>query len=106
LAAKELQNKKIRAEVINLHTIKPLDKATILRSVKKTGHLITVEDHQVMGGMGSAITEMLAQNYPVPTTILGVQDTFGESGKSEELWDKYKLSKPHIVKAALNLIKK
>ena len=106
LAAKELKTKNIKAEIIDLHTIKPLDKTTILRSVKKTGKLITVEDHQIMGGMGSAVTEVLAQNYPVPTAMIGVQDTFGESGKPAELWDKYKLSYPNVVKAALNLIKK
>lgn len=106
LAAKELKAKKIKAEVINLHTIKPLDKATILRSVKKTKKLITVEDHQVAGGMGSAVTEMLAENFPVPTQMIGVRDSFGESGKPEELWDKYGLSHPHIIKAALKLIKK
>jgi transketolase len=106
LAAKELQKKKIKVEVIDLHTIKPLDKTTILRSVKKTKHLITVEDHQVMGGMGSAVVEMLAENYPIPTQMVGVRDSFGESGKSTELWDKYKISFPHIIKAALNLTKK
>ena len=106
LAAKELQKRKIKAEVINLHTIKPLDKTTILRSVKKTKKLITVEDHQVAGGMGSAIVEMLAENYPVPTQMIGVRDSFGESGEPQELWDKYGLSHPHIIEAALKLIKK
>jgi transketolase len=98
--------KKLNAEVIDCHTIKPLDKTTILRSVKKTGRLITLEDHQIMGGLGSAITEMLAQNYPVPTTMLGVQDSFGESGAPDKLYDKYGLSTRHIVAAAKNLLKK
>ncbi|PLX24920.1 transketolase [Candidatus Parcubacteria bacterium] len=106
LAAKELKNKKIKAEIINLHTIKPLDKSTILRSVKKTKKLVTVEDHQIAGGMGSTVVEMLSENFPVPTQMIGVRDSFGESGKPEELWDKYGLSYPHIIKAVLKLIKK
>jgi len=106
LAAKELQSKKIKAEVINCHTIKPLDKATILRSVKKTKCLITVEDHQIAGGLGSAILEMLAENFPVPAQMIGVRDTFGESGRPSELWDKYGLSHSHIVKAAWQVLKR
>ena len=106
LAAKELKNKNISAEVIDLHTVKPLDKATILRSIKKTKRLITIEDHQIMGGMGSAIVEMSSQNYPVPTKLLGVQDRFGESGQPDQLWEKYGLSASHIIKAAINLINK
>lgn len=105
LAAKELKKKKIDLEIINCHTIKPLDKITILRSVKKTKKLITLEDHQVAGGLGSAIVEMLAENYPVPTEMIGVQDSFGESGSTEELWDKYKLSHPHIIQTVLKLVK-
>jgi len=106
LAAEELKSKKIKAELINCHTIKPLDKNTILRSVKKTKRLITVEDHQAAGGMGSAIVEMLSENFPVPTRRIGVQDKFGESGEPQELWDKYGLSHQHIIKAALALTKK
>ncbi|MBU1202654.1 transketolase family protein [Patescibacteria group bacterium] len=106
LAEKELKKKNISVEIINCHTIKPLDKATILRSVKKTKHLITVEDHQVAGGMGSAIVEMLAENFPVPTMMIGVRDSFGESGEPKDLWDKYGLSYPNIVNAALKILKK
>lgn len=106
VAAQELKKNKINLEVINCHTIKPLDKTTILRSLKKTKKLITLEDHQIAGGLGSAIVEMLAVNYPVPTKMIGVQDSFGESGTTEELWDKYKLSHPHIIQAVLKLIKK
>ncbi|MCD4760397.1 transketolase family protein, partial [bacterium] len=107
LAAKELKKKKINLEVINCHTIKPLDKTTILRSVKKTGRLITLEDHQIMGGLGSAVVEMLAESSsarPVPTKMIGVRDSFGGSGKQDELWDKFKMSHPHIIKAVLKLI--
>lgn len=106
LAAKELKKKKINLEVINLHTIKPLDKATILRSVKKTKKLVTLEDHQVMGGLGSAVTEMLSENHPVPTQMIGVRDSFGASAKGDELWEKHKLTHPHIIKEVLKLVKK
>lgn len=105
LAAQELKKKNISVEVINNHTIKPLDAKTILKSIKKTKRLITVEDHQIMGGMGSAITELLSQKYPVKTIMIGVQDTFGESGTQEELWNKYKISKSHIITAILKLVK-
>lgn len=104
-AAREL-NKKISVEIIDLHTIKPLDSATILRSVKKTKKLITLEDHQVAGGLGSAVTEMLAQKFPVPTTMIGVQDTFGESGQSAMLWKKYKINRESIKQAILKMTKK
>lgn len=106
LAEKELKKKNISVEIINCHTIKPLDKATILRSVKKTKHLITIEDHQKAGGLGSAIAEMLAENYPTKMQIIGVKDSFGESGKPKELWDKYGLNYPNIVSAALKILKK
>lgn len=105
-ASKELKRRKIFLEIINCHTIKPLDSQTILKSVKKTGKLITLEEHQVAGGLGSAISEMLSQKYPVPTKMIGVQDTFGESGKPEELWKKYKLDKNQIVKNILQMLKK
>lgn len=106
LAAKELKIQGISAEVINCPSIKPLDKNTILRSVKKTNALITLEDHQIHGGLGSAISEILAENYPVKTYMLGVRDSFGASGETEELWDKYGLTHPHIIKAVKKLIKK
>lgn len=106
LASQELYKYGIKAEVINSASIKPLDKTTIIRSVKKTKHLVTVEDHQVAGGLGSAIVEMLAENYPVPTKLIGVRDTFGESGNTYKLWDKYKISHPHIIHAVLKLVKK
>jgi transketolase len=106
LAAEDLKTKNVSLEIINCHTAKPLDDKTILRSVKKTGRLITLEDHQVMGGLGSAVVEMLAENYPVPTKMLGVHDSFGESGTIAELWDKYGLDRYHIAKAALQLMLK
>ena len=87
----------IKAEVINLHTIKPIDSKTIIESARKTGAIVTVEEHQVMGGMGSAVLEVLAQNLPVPAEMVGIQDTFGESGKPEELLVKYGCKAVNIV---------
>jgi transketolase len=92
-------------EVINSHTIKPLDKKTILKSVKKTKKVIVVQDHQVIGGLGSAITELLSENYPVKCKIIGMQDRFGESGKSMELWAKYGLNSRNILKEINSLVK-
>ena len=106
LAATELAKKNIKVEVINCHTIKPLDKNTILKSLQKTKCLVTVEDHQVAGGLGSALAELLAENCPVPMEMVGVRDTFGESGQSDELWGKYKISHPYIIQAILKVLKR
>jgi len=93
-AAEELD-----AEVINLHTIKPLDKETILKSVQKTRRVVTLEEHSIYGGMGSAVAEFLAQEYPVPIKILGIPDVFGESARSyQELLDKHGLNAQNIIK--------
>jgi len=94
LAAEELD-----AEVINLHTIKPLDKETILKSVQKTRRVVTLEEHSVYGGMGSAVAELIAQEYPAPVKILGLQDSFGESARSyDELLDKHGLNAENIIR--------
>lgn len=93
-AAEELD-----AEVINIHTIKPLDIDAILQSVKKTGKLIVVEEHQVAGGLGSAITEELAKICPVLTRFIAVRDRFGQSGSPEELLESYGLTWEHIISA-------
>ena len=105
IAAKKLKKQNISVEIINLHTIKPLDIATIIRSVKKTKKLITLEEHQVAGGLGSAVVEMLAQKYPVPTKMIGVQDAFGESGQADKLWKKYKLNHENIEQTILTMLK-
>jgi len=97
-----LAAEKLDAEVINCHTIKPLDKATVLQSVQKTGKAITLEEHQIYGDLGSAIAELLSQEYPVPIKIMGVQDKFGESGQPEELLEKFGLTHEHIKRAAEN----
>lgn len=95
---------KINGEVINLSTIKPLDKATILKSVKKTKQVITIEEHSVYGGMGSAVAEMLSQEYPVPIKIMGIPDVFGQSAREyQQLLDKYGLTEENIIKEAAKL---
>ena len=103
-AAKMLEEIGISAEVINSHTIKPLDTKTILQSVKKTELVITAEDHQLAGGLGSAVAEFLSQNKPVPIKMIAVEDSFGESGNYEQLFDKYKLNSKRIVEEAKKLI--
>lgn len=105
LAAKELE-KDIDCEVINCHTIKPLDKKTILNSVKKTGRVVTVEEHQIKGGLGGAVAEMLAENYPVPMERVGMPDCFGESGKPEELLKKWGMDKDGIMKKIVKVMKR
>lgn len=96
IAAEELSKENITAEVINLHTIKPIDAVTLKKSVSKTGKLVTAEEHQINGGMGSAVIEAVADE-PVPTQMVGVNDTFGESGTPEELFEKYGLTKDNII---------
>lgn len=103
-AADELEKENLKAEVINLHTIKPIDKETILNSVKKTGCLVTAEEHQVLGGMGSAVLEVLAKSYPVPVEMVGIKDTFGESGKPRELMEKYGITSKEIKESSLKVI--
>lgn len=103
-AAQELQKEHhIKAEVINVATIKPLDKETILKSAKKTKKVITVEEHQIAGGMGSAIAELLSEEFPVQIARIGVNDTFGESGQPELLLEKYGLTAQHIVNKAIQI---
>ncbi|KKR83310.1 MAG: Transketolase central region [Parcubacteria group bacterium GW2011_GWD2_40_9] len=105
-AAEELAKEGIEAEVINNHTIKPMDKETILQSVKKTDCVVTIEEHQAAGGMGSAISEILSQNYPVPMEIIGVKDRFGESGEPNELLEKFGLTAKNIIESAKKAIKR
>lgn len=104
LAYKELYKNGIETIVINMHTIKPLDEETIIRQVKLTGAVVTIEEHQVIGGLGSAVSETLSKNFPVPMEILGVQDKFGQSGKPKELFEEYGLTKENIIKAVKKVI--
>lgn len=98
LAAKELEHT-LPMVVINVASIKPLDRETIVQYAKDAGAVVTVEEHQVAGGMGSAIAELLAESCPVPMELVGVRDAFGQSGEVGELYEHYKLSAPHIVAA-------
>lgn len=105
-AEKILSGKGISAEIINMGTIKPLDGALLLASVKKTGCVMTCEEHGVIGGLGSAVSEYLSQTYPVPQKFVGVQDRFGQSGDPADLMNEYELSAGHIVRFAEALIQK
>lgn len=95
-----LREEGISAEIINIHTIKPLDEEAILASAKKTGAVVSAEEHQINGGLGDAIAQTLSQNMPTPQEYVGVSDHFGESGKPDQLMEKYGLSAKDIVKAA------
>jgi len=106
IAAKKLEKENISVEVINNHTVKPLDKETILKSLKKTKALVTLEEHQVAGGMGSAVVEMVVQQFPVAVEMIGMQDRFGESGQPEELLQAFGLTHPGIIKAVKKVIKR
>ena len=106
MAADELSKMNIDARVINIHTIKPLDNEIILSAARETGAFVTAEEHQLMGGFGSAVCEVLAQYCPVPVEMVGVRDTFGESGKPDELMKKYGMTSAHIVAAGVRAIKR
>ncbi len=93
----------LSCEVVNVHTLKPLDTATIMLSARKTGAVVTVEEHQIIGGLNGAISECLGQNYPTPIEAVGMSNTFGESGKPEELLTKYGMSVQHIKNAAIDV---
>lgn len=104
-ASKMLKKENIDASVINMHTVKPLDKSTIIKSAKETGAVITVEEHSIYGGLGGAVAEVLGEKYPVPMKIIGVKDMFGESGEYEELLKKHGLTAMNIVKSANELLR-
>lgn len=104
LAAEELAVEGIDCEVINSHTIKPIDSETILTSVKKTGAVVSAEEHQVNGGLGSAVAEVLAKNFPVPQEFIGVQDRFGESGTPNELVEAFGMGVNSIKEAVKKAI--
>lgn len=106
LAAKELEQEGIQVLVANVSTIKPLDKEAILSLAKMTKAFVSVEDHQVVGGLGGAIAELLAKNIPLPMEFVGLQDTFAESGKPSELIEKYKMGKDSIKESVKKVIKR
>ena len=99
-ACEILSEKGINAEIINIHTIKPLDKDAVLKSIRKTGCAVTAEEHQINGGLGDAIAHVLSNNFPSPLEFVGVMDVFGESGVPELLMKKYGLEAENIVAAA------
>ena len=103
-AAQALAEQGIEAEVINMHTIKPLDEQAILDSVRKTKCVVTAEEHMLNGGLGEAVAQVLSQNFPAPQEYVGVRDKFGESGTPDELMAKYGLESPNIVEAAKKAI--
>jgi transketolase len=105
-AAKILEEKGISVELINLHTIKPLDEAAIVKSITKTKCAVTAEEHNILGGMGDAVAHVSVRNFPVPIEYVGTKDTFGESGKPADLLKKYGLDTPDIIKAAEKVIAK
>lgn len=104
VAAKELEEEGIQVLVTNIHTIKPIDEDTIISQARQTGAIVSVEDHQVDGGLGSAIAEVLAKNHPTHQEFIGLQNTFGESGKIDELLTKYRMDKEAIKEAVRKVI--
>ena len=106
IAAEALEAKGISAEVINIHTIKPLDDEAILKSVAKTGCVVTAEEHNILGGLGESVARVLALNNPSPQEFVAVQDSFGESGTPAQLMDKYGLNSDAIIAAAEKVIKR
>lgn len=105
-AAKKLQEQGISAEIINIHTIKPLDEEAVLQSVSKTKCVVTAEEHQMNGGLGDSIAQLLARKNPLPLEMVAVHDSFGESGKPEELLTKYGLDTANVVEAALRVLQR
>ncbi|GAG18074.1 unnamed protein product, partial [marine sediment metagenome] len=106
LAAKKLESAGIGVLVVNSHTIKPIDEQAIIRAAKITGAVVTVEEHQITGGLGGAVAEVLSKNFPVPIEFIGMPDKFGESGKSNELLEKYGMKAVNMVKAVKKVIRR
>lgn len=105
-AAKHLEEKNLSARVINMSSIKPIDKELIIESAKKTGAIVTCEEHTIHGGLGGAVAEVVCQSHPVPMAMIGTNDTFGESGKADELLEKYGLTEEHIMEESIKLIER
>lgn len=106
LAAVELEKEGIQVMVVNNHTIKPIDEEAIIAAAKKCGAVVTLEEHQVMGGAGSAVCEVLSKNYPVPVEMIGMQDHFGESGEPDELIQKFGMGTSDLVEAIQRVLKR
>jgi transketolase len=106
LAAKILEESMIAVDVINCHTIKPIDEETIIGAARKTGAVVTVEEHQITGGLGSAVSEVLVKNYPIPMEFVGMPNSFGESGQPDQLLEKYNMKARDIVAAVKKVVKR
>jgi transketolase len=106
LAAEYFAEEGISVMVVNNHTVKPIDKATILHAARQCRAVVTLEEHQVMAGAGSAVLEVLAREFPVPVEMVGMQDSFGESGEPEELIAKYGMSKESVIRAIKKVIQR
>ena len=104
MAAKELETEGVGAVVLNMGTIKPLDRATVIALAKECGAIVTVEEHQIAGGMGSAVAEVLASEHPTRMAFVGVHDKFGQSGTPEELLKHYGMDKDAIIQAVKSLL--
>lgn len=105
-AARELEREKIGSIVLNCHTIKPLDEKKITELAKKAGAVVAVEEHQTAGGLGGAVAEALARNYPVPMEFIGMQNTFGESGAPDALIEKYGMDKESMIRAVRKVLRR
>ena len=105
-ASENLSEKGINSEIINIHTIKPLDEEIILESVSKTGCLVSAEEHNIYGGLGESISRLLATKMPTPQEFVGTKDTFGESGTPKQLMDKYGLNSSSICESVINVLKR
>lgn len=105
-AASILKSRGITARVINMSSIKPIDKEAIIKAAKETGAVITCEEHTVMGGLGGAVAEVICKNLPVPMAMIGTEDTFGESGKADDLLKKYGLTVEHIVEESIRILER
>ena len=105
-AAKELEREGIKIKVMNMASIKPIDANAILELAKETKAIVTVEEHKIAGGMGSAVAEVLAQNYPVPMEFICIKNTFGQSGTPDELIEHYGMGKNSIKEAVKKVLKR
>jgi transketolase len=103
-AAQELEQEGIKAAVVNVASVKPLDEETVIRWAKETGAVVTAEEHNIIGGLGSAVAEVLAENAPTPMLRVGIKDTFGESGRPLELLEKFGLTKKEVIEAVKAVI--
>ena len=105
-AAEKLESEGISVEVINIHTIKPLDEESILKSISKTGCIVTAEEHNKLGGLGESVARCLAENNPIPQEFVAVNDTFGESATPSQLMEKYNINDTAVVNAGLKVLKR